>query len=406
MPTYGYQAVSKSGGKKKGSITAADPQQARRQLIAEGLTPIEIKEQNLLTKDINIPIFEGVKARDLSVFCHQFVSVIDAGVPVAEALDLLAQQTENKTLRKAIFQTQKEIQQGETLADAMRKQGKRVFAPMFVNMVAAGEASGNLSVAFSRMADYYENANKTKSALQKAMIYPAIVLLVVIAVMFVMMIFVLPTFKTMFEDMGAQLPWITRAIMATSDFFVAYWWLILLVGGLVGLGLWLFSRSKKGKYVFDWFARKIPVFGVLTVKTASAQFARTFATLTASGIPIIEGLEIVSRSMTNVYFKDALIYAREQVAVGTPLADALRANGLFPPMVVHMVKIGEESGNLEKMLDKLAEYYDEEVQAATKNVMALLEPMIIVLLCGVVGTVAIGVMLPMFQMYSMYDQYL
>jgi type IV pilus assembly protein PilC len=406
MPTYGYQAVSKSGGKKKGSVTASDQQQARQMLLAEGLTPIEIKEQNLLTKDINIPIFEGVKARDLSVFCHQFVSVIDAGVPVAEALDLLAQQTENKTLRKAIYQTQKEIQQGETLADAMRKQGKRVFAPMFVNMVSAGEASGNLSVAFSRMADYYENANKTKSALQKAMIYPAIVLLVVIAVMFVMMIFVLPTFKTMFEDMGASLPWITRFIMGVSDFFVAYWWAILLVGGVLGLGGWLFARSKKGQYVFDWIMRKIPVFGPLTVKTASAQFARTFATLTASGIPIIEGLEIVSRSMTNVYFKDALLRAREQVAVGTPLADALHGSGLFPPMVIHMVKIGEESGNLEKMLDKLAEYYDEEVQAATKNVMAMLEPMIILLLCGVVGTVAIGVMLPMFQMYNMYDQYL
>lgn len=406
MPTYGYRAVAKNGGKKKGSVTASDAQHARQMLLAEGLTPIEIKEQGILTKDINIPIFEGVKARDLSVFCHQFVSVIDAGVPVAEALELLSQQTENKTLRKAIQQTQKEIQQGETLADAMRKQGKRVFAPMFVNMVAAGEASGNLSVAFSRMADYYENANKTKSALQKAMIYPAIVLIVVVIVMFVMMIFVLPTFKTMFEGMGAELPWVTRFIMGLSDFFVAYWWAILLVGGVIGLGAWLFSRSKKGKYVFDWIMRKIPVFGPLTVKTAASQFARTFATLTASGIPIIEGLEIVSRSMTNVYFKDALQYAREQVAVGTPLADALQQKGLFPPMVIHMVRIGEESGNLEHMLDKLADYYDEEVQAATKNVMAMLEPMIILLLCGVVGTVAIGVMLPMFQMYGMYDQYL
>ena len=172
MPTYGYQAVSKNGSKKKGSIAANDLQQARQQLINEGLTPIELKEQNFLNKDINIPLFEGVKSRDLSVFCHQFVSVIDAGVSVAEALNMLGQQTENKTLRNAIFQTQKEIQQGETLADAMRKQGKRVFAPMFVNMVAAGEASGNLSVAFTRMADYYENANKTKAALKKAMIYP------------------------------------------------------------------------------------------------------------------------------------------------------------------------------------------------------------------------------------------
>ncbi len=406
MPTYGYQAVSKSGGKKKGSITATDAQHARLQLLAEGLTPIEIKEQNLLQKDIDISFLERVKPRDLSVFCHQFVSVIDAGVPVSDALNLLGQQTQNKTLRKAIFQTQKEIQQGETLADAMRKQGKRVFAPMFVNMVAAGEASGNLSIAFSRMADYYENANKTKSALQKAMIYPIIVLLVVIAVMFVMMLFVLPTFKTMFEDMGAELPWITRLIMGTSDFFVAYWWLILIVGGVGALGIVLFARSKKGKYVFDWIMRKIPVFGPLTVKTASAQFARTFATLTASGLPIIEALEIVSRSMTNVYFKDALLHAREKVAVGLPLAESLQQKELFPPMVIHMVMIGEESGNLENMLDKLAEYYDEEVQAATKNMMALLEPMIILLLCGVVGVVAIGVMLPMFQMYGMYDQYL
>ncbi len=406
MPTYGYQAIQKNGNKKKGSVTAPDMNQARLQLLAEGLTPIEIKEQNLLTKDIEISFLEGVKPRDLSVFCHQFVSVIDAGVPVAEALNLLSQQTENKTLRKAISQVQKEIQQGETMADAMRKQGKRVFAPMFVNMVAAGEASGNLSVAFARMADYYENANKTKAALQKAMIYPAVVLIVVVIVMFVMMLFVLPTFKGIFEDMGAELPWITRVIMGTSDFFVGYWWLILIVGALAGLGIWLFSRTKKGTYVFAWFARKMPVFGPLTVKTASAQFARTFATLTASGLPIIEALEIVARSMTNVYFKDALLRARERVAVGTSLAESLQRSNLFPPMVIHMVKIGEESGNLEKMLDKLSEYYDEEVQAATKNVMAMLEPMIIVLLCLVVGTVAIGVMLPMFEMYSMYDQYL
>ena len=406
MPTYGYQAVSKSGVKKKGSITATDAQHARLQLIAEGLTPIEIKEQNILNRDINISFLEGVKSRDLSVFCHQFVSVIDAGVPVAEALGLLGQQTQNKTLRKAIFNTQKEIQQGETLADAMRKQGKRVFAPMFVNMVAAGEASGNLSVAFTRMADYYENANKTKSALKKAMIYPAIVILVVIAVMFVMMLFVLPKFKTMFEDMGAQLPWITRAVMGTSDFFVAYWWAILAGGGLIALLVWLFSRTKKGTYLFAWIARKMPVFGALTVKTASAQFARTFATLTASGLPIIEALEIVSRSMGNVYFKDALLRGREQVAVGLPLAESLQRSRLFPPMVIHMVMIGEESGNLEAMLDKLAEYYEEEVDTATKNVMALLEPMIILALCVVVGVVAISVMLPMFKMYGMYDQYL
>ena len=406
MPTYGYQAVTRNGSKKKGRVTANDLQQARQQLINEGLTPIELKEQNFLNKDINISLFDGVKPRDLSVFCHQFVSVIDAGVSVAEALNMLGQQTENKTLRQAIFQTQKEIQQGETLADAMRKQSKRVFAPMFVNMVAAGEASGNLSVAFSRMADYYENANKTKSALKKAMIYPIVVLSVVVVVMFVMMLFVLPRFKTIFEDMGAELPWITRAIMGTSDFFVAYWYLILLAGGLVGLGVWLFSRSKKGTYVFAWIARKMPVFGPLTVKTASAQFARTFATLIASGLPIIEALEIVSRSMTNVYFKDELMRAREQVAVGTPLADALQIGGLFPNMVFQMVRIGEESGDIEKMLDKLSEYYDEEVQNATKNMMALLEPMIIIVLCGVVGVVAIGVMLPMFQMYSMYDQYL
>lgn len=406
MPTYGYEAIQKNGNKKKGSVTAPDVKQARLQLLADGLTPIEIKEQNLLTKDIELSFMDSVKPRDLSVFCHQIVSVLDAGVPVAEALNLLGQQTENKTLRKAIFQTQKEIQQGETLADAMRKQGKRVFAPMFINMIAAGEASGNLSVSFTRMADYYENANTTKSALQKAMIYPIVVLIVVIAVMFLMMLFVLPNFKAVFASMGAELPWITLAVMGLSDFFVAYWWLILIVGALVGLGIYLFSRTKKGTYFFAWIARKLPVFGPLTVKTASAQFARTFATLIASGLPIIEGLEITSRSLSNVYFKDALMHARERVATGISLAESLQQENLFPPMVIHMVKIGEESGNLENMLDKLAEYYDEEVQSATKNMMALLEPMIIIALCLVVGVVAISVLLPMFEMYSMYDQYL
>ena len=256
------------------------------------------------------------------------------------------------------------------------------------------------------MADYYENANKTKSALKKAMIYPAVVLIVVVVVLFIMMLFVLPTFKGIFEDMGAELPWITRLIMGTSDFFVGYWWLILIVGVLLGVGVWLFKRSKTGTYFFAWMARKLPIFGPLTVKTASAEFARTFATLTASGIPIIEALEIVSRSMNNIYFREGLLRAREQVAVGTTLASALQQTGLFPHMVIHMVRIGEESGDLEKMLDKLAAYYDEEVQNATKNMMALMEPMIIMVLCVVVGVVAIGVLLPMFEMYSMYDQYL
>lgn len=406
MPVYGYQAIQKNGRKTKGSINAANIQEARKQIMSEGLTPIEVKEQNLLTRDIDIKLFDGVKKRDMSVFCHQFVSVIDAGVPVSEALFLLGQQTENKTLRKAIFQTQKEIQQGETLAGAMRKQDKRVFSPMFINMVEAGEASGNLSVAFTRMADYYENADKTRAAVQKAMIYPIIVLLVVVVVMFIMMIFVLPTFKDIFQDMGAELPWITQVIMGMSDFFVAYWWAILIGGGLLALAIWGFSRSKKGKYVFAWLARKLPLIGSLTVKSASSQFARTFATLTASGIPIIEALEIVSRSMTNVYFKDALLRAREQVAVGTTLASSLQQTGMFPHMVVHMVKIGEESGDLEKMLDKLAAYYDEEVDNATKSLMAMMEPMIILVLCGVVGTIAIGVLLPMFEMYNMYNQYL
>lgn len=406
MPTYGYEAINKSGSKKKGSVEAPDIQQARQQLVSEGLTPIEIKEQSLLTKDIELSFLNSVKPRELSVFCHQFVSVMDAGVPVAEALDLLGQQTENKTLRKAIFSTQREIQQGEMLADSMRKQGKRIFAPMFTNMVSAGEASGNLSVAFTRMADYYENANKTKSALKKAMIYPAVVLIVVVVVLFIMMLFVLPKFKGIFEDMGAELPWITRLIMGTSDFFVGYWWLILIVGVMLGVGVWLFKRSKTGTYFFAWMARKLPIFGPLTVKTASAEFARTFATLTASGIPIIEALEIVSRSMNNIYFREGLLRAREQVAVGTTLASALQQTGLFPHMVIHMVRIGEESGDLEKMLDKLAAYYDEEVQNATKNMMALMEPMIIMVLCVVVGVVAIGVLLPMFEMSSMYDQYL
>lgn len=400
MPSFGYVAVNPLGKIKKGSIEAEDLEQARAFLKRSDLTAIELKEQGILTKDIDLPFLNRVKARDLGVFCRQFVSIVSAGIPIYAALTMLASQTQNVRLKKAILDTHAQIEKGESLSDALRLHSPDIFPAMMINMVAAGEASGNLEKAFTRLADHFEKGSRVRGAVKKAMVYPTIVLVVVIAVVALMMVMVIPSFTSVFVDMDMELPWMTKIVMGFSDWMVLHWWKLFLgIFGVVFL-LILFGKTDKGRHFFGKLVMKLPLFGDMTVKSASANFARTLSTLVSSGLPMLDSLEITAKNMSNIYFKEAVLYCRDEAATGANLSTPLENSSLFPPMVYHMTGIGEETGDLEEMLDRLADYYDEEVEAATKALIAALEPAIILLMAGIVGIVVCAILLPMFSMYD------
>lgn len=399
MASFSYTAVDRTGRDRKGSIAADTKEKARELLKTEGLMPLSVSEQSLMTKDININIGGKPKARDMSIFCRQFVSIVSAGVTIIDAMEMLSEQTENKILRKAILDTKVAVEKGESLANAMRI-NKKIFSDIFITMVEAGEASGSLEVSFSRMADQFEKEAKLKALVRKASIYPSVVAVVAVGVVIVMLTFIVPTFQQMFEDLGTTLPAITQAIVSMSKFMQKYWYIVVCaIVGLVLLAKY-FKKTDAGKRFFGRIGLKAPLFGKLTVKTASSRLARTLSTLLAAGLPLIDALEITSNVMTNIFFKEALVEAKEDVTMGTTLSEPLYRSRLFPALVCHMLKIGEESGNIESMLEKLADYYDDEVEVATQSLMAALEPMIIILLAGIIGTIIISILMPMAQMYS------
>ncbi len=402
MAGYAYVAIDMYGKEKKGKMEAPDEDRVFHTLKAEGMFPVSIKQLGILQRDINIQISNPVKPRDLSVFTRQFVSILHAGVPIVAALDMLVEQTENKTLKKAVHSTLQMVEKGERLADAMRNQGK-IFPPILINMVEAGEASGNLETALERMAVHFEKEAKLKALIKKAMVYPMALGLISLGVVILMVVFVIPSFMNMFKDMDMEMPAVTLAIMSVSDFITHKWY--ILVGIIVAFiaTLVAFKNSSKGEVLFARLALKMPIFGKLKVKTASARFSRTLSTLLAAGIPLMEAIDITARTMDNVIIKKMLMESREEVARGVPLSAPLKAAGIFPSMVYHMTKIGEDTGNLEAMLNKIADYYDEEVEVATQSMTAALEPLIIIFLAVVVGGLILAIMQPMFAMYDQMD---
>ena len=341
----------------------------------------------------------------MAVFCRQFVSILRAGVPLASVLSMLGQQTENKRLAAAIREIQADVEKGETLAGAMRRQGK-IFPPMMSNMVAAGEDSGNLEDSFRQMETYFDKARRTKGAVGKAMIYPCILLVVMIAVLIVMMTKIIPSFLETFTQMDVELPFLTQCVMAVSDWFVAWWW--LLVGTLVALvvGGIMFNRTSRGRHFFGLIARKAPVFGRLTVRSACATMTRTLSLLLGSGLTLLESLDLTAGNMTNIWFEDALHTVSGLISQGWPLAVSLRDTGMFPAMVINLVSVGEEAGDLQGSLSKVADYYDEEVQEATDRLLALMEPAVILLMAVFVVIIVLSIFLPMLSMTHAYDQYL
>lgn len=402
MPGFSYVAVDKRGKEKRGSLEAETRERALEQLKAEGLIPVSVREQGALNKEIDFSIGKKVKPRDLSVFCRQFVSITQAGVPMKEALQMLSEQTENKWLKRAISEVLLNVEKGNTLADSMRSQPD-IFPPMLVNMVEAGEQSGSLEMAFSRMAVHFEKEAKLKATIKKATIYPIILVIAAIGVIAVMLLFVIPIFIDMFADLDIEMPAITMFVMNSSKWMTSHWYVVLAIIVGVVVAYKLIYKTTQGRLTIDRIKMKMPLFGKLTVKTACSQFARTMSTLLMSGISTIDALETTSKIVSNIHYTNAMLKAREEVMKGIPLSEPLEASGIFPPMVYHMTGIGEETGNVEEMLEKMADYYDEEVEMTTQSVLAAMEPIIILFMALIIGTLVIAVISPIASMYNGLD---
>lgn len=405
MPGFNYTAINRNGKRVRSSLDASSIETAKSSLRGAGYTILDIKEQTTLNRDIEIPFLGNPKAKDMAVFCRQFVSILRAGVSVASVLAMLGQQTGNKKLRAAIREMQADVEKGESLATSMRRHPK-IFPAILVNMVSAGEASGNLEESFRQMELYFERSKRTKSKVTSAMIYPCVLIVVMIIVLIVMMTKIIPNFLKAFEDMDAELPKLTQGVMAVCEWFKSWWWVPLLVLAALIVGGVLFHRTDKGKHFFGWLARKTPVVGNLTVKTACATFCRTMEVLIGSGLTLTDSMDLAASNMGNIYYLEAIRDARALVAEGTPLRESLVRTGIFPPMVSNLVGVGEETGDLQSMMGKVADYYDEEVDEATKKLLNLMEPAIIIFMAVFVVIIVLAIYLPMINMTKAFDKYL
>lgn len=401
MAVFNYKVVDRDGKNKKGTIEAPNRDGAEKKLKSEGYSIMSLTEQSSPLGDIGL-FKKKVKSRDLGVFCKQFSAVIKAGVTIISALELMGDQIENKTLRKAIQDARTYVEKGGTLADAFRV-NPDVFPPIMINMVAAGEMSGNLEICLDRLVEHFEKDNALTSKIKGAMVYPIVVLCVMVVVVIVVLVAVIPNFADMFADMGTQLPLATRIMMAAADFVKYKWWLLIIIIAAIVFGIKFFKKTPFGEQLFANIGLKAPIFGNLNIKTACSRFARTMSTLMASGISMIDAVEQVAKMMDNKIIRDGLLDAKIQVSKGVPLSKPLKDMEMLPPMLSAMTKIGEETGDIEEMLSKVADYYDEEVEAATNSLTAAMEPLIMVLLAGIVGMIVAAVYGPIMSMYDAMD---
>lgn len=400
MAQYNYKAMDKNGKAKKGSIEAINLDKAKEKLKSEGLIVQDIKEQGAGKKGGG----KKVKDKDLAVFCKQFSAVLNAGVTIISALEMMSEQLENKTLKRALQEAQSYVQKGGTLADAF-KLNPKVFPPIMINMTAAGEMSGNLEICFDRLTTHFETANALHSKVKGAVTYPIVILIVVVAVVAVLLVGVIPQFSQMFDDLGSELPAATQMLVNLSNFLQHKWYILVIIVATIVFGLKAFGKTEPGSLMYAKIGIKFPLFGNLTIKSAAATFSRTMATLMASGISLIDAVEQVAKMINNRIIREALLDAKTQIEKGVPLSKPLRDCGIFPPMLPQMTKIGEETGNIEDMMDKVADYYEMEVNDATDALTAAMEPLIIVIMGVVVGGIVMAIYSPMLSMYDAVDSY-
>jgi len=397
MATFAYKGRSRNGETREGTLQAASRDEAVANLRRQGIIVSSVTEKG---KEFALPrIRRGVRQKDVAIFTRQFSVMIDAGLPLVQCLEILADQQPNRAFQQVLSDVRQDVEGGSTLADAMRKHPK-VFDDLYCNMVAAGEAGGILDTILQRLSAYIEKIVKLKSAVRGAMIYPVAVICIAAVVVWVILTFVIPVFADLFTGLGAALPLPTRITIMLSDFLRTWWWLV--VGSIAGgvFGLRQYYKTESGRRAIDAFMLKIPIIGDLLRKIAVARFCRTLATLTSSGVPILDGLDITARTAGNAVIEDAIQNVRSAVEEGKTIADPLRETRVFPDMVVQMIGVGEQTGALDAMLSKIADFYEDEVDEATQNLLSLLEPVMIVILGTVIGGIVVSMYLPMFSLIS------
>jgi len=397
---FQWSGKNPKGAIESGEITANSKEDVIAQLRKRNIVATIVTEKQ---KKIGgkFSFGSGVKDKDIVVFTRQFATMIDAGLPLVQALDILSNQVESKNLSKTLLQVKSDVESGATYADALKKH-PRVFSELYVNMVAAGEAGGILDTILNRLALYIEKAMKLKKKVKGALVYPTVVTTIAVLVIAVIMIFVVPTFTKMFAQLGGTLPLPTRIVVGLSNFIAGVGGLIIL-GAIIGLIIAIVQirRTEKGKYATDKILLKLPIFGVLLNKVAVAKFTRTLGTLVSSGVPILDGLEITAKTSGNKVIEYAIMDVRKGVVGGKTLAEPITKAKVFPPMVTHMIAVGESTGALDAMLSKIADFYDDEVDVAVSNLTAMMEPLLMVFLGGSVGFIVVAMYLPIFKLITL-----
>ncbi|TVR62987.1 MAG: type II secretion system F family protein [Gemmatimonadales bacterium] len=397
MPVFNYSARPATGGEiRNGEVELPTKAEVASFLQRQKLIPVAIREKE---KALSISFGSGVKTRDIVIFTRQFATMINSGLPLVQCLEILAEQTDNEKLGATTREVLYDVESGNTLADSLGKHPK-VFTRLYVNMVAAGEAGGILDTILLRLATFLEKNDALARKIKGAMIYPAVILFVAVAAVAILLIFVIPTFQQMFASAGVPLPLPTQFVIAMSAFLQAYWWALLIGGGLFAFFGRQYYKSDQGERVIDAGFLKMPILGDLLRKAAVARFTRTLGTLVSSGVSILEGLEITAKTAGNRVIHDAVMGSRQSIAGGETISAPLRKSGVFPPMVVQMINVGEQTGGLDEMLTKIADFYDEEVDAAVSALISALEPIMIVVLGVVVGGMIVAMYLPIFDMIS------
>jgi len=397
MPTFEWKGTARNGQSQTGVLVADSKDAVIAMMRRQQIVVTAVKEKG---KEIAFPKFGGkVPPQSIAIFTRQFSVMIDAGLPLVQCLEILANQQDHKVFKRVLIQIRQDVESGSNLADAMRKHPK-VFNDLFTNMIAAGEAGGILDTILQRLSTYIEKAVKLNAQVKSAMIYPVAVITIACLVVAVILWKVIPVFASLFASLGAELPLPTRVVIALSNAIAGYWWLIL---GLI-VATWFavkkYHGTYKGKRVLDGLLLKAPIFGLLLRKIAVARFCRTLATLTSSGVPILDGLQITARTAGNSIIEDAIMATRKSVEEGKTISEPLGDTDVFPSMVVQMIAVGEQTGALDTMLSKIADFYEEEVDVAVAGLMKLLEPILIAFLGVAIGGIVIAMYMPMFTLIS------
>jgi type IV pilus assembly protein PilC len=395
MAEFAWEARGKTGEVKKGVMEAETEDTVMTRLRQQQLSPTKVKKK---TAKFNLSIGSGVGQKDLVTFTRLFATMIDAGLPIVQCLDILANQTDNKAFQTILKDVKSSVEQGSTFSDSLRRHPK-VFDPLYCNLVQAGEVGGILDTILNRLAVYIEKNVKLKRQVKGALYYPTIVLFVFTGVLTVLLVFVIPSFQKMFSDFGAKdaLPWLTLMVINVSNAFIGHLPIILLVGTGIGVGLSMIYKRPKGKKFFHKVMLVTPVVGPVLKKIAVARFTRTLGTLLSSGVPILDALDIVAKTAGNVIIEEAIQYTRTRISEGKNMAGPLLETNVFPAMVVQMVGVGEQTGALDTMLNKIADFYEEETDVAVSSLTSLIEPAMMVGIGGTVGVVLIAMYLPIFS---------